>query len=235
MTAAISSLIVAMAVSFPGTRNDPSMPAECYEPKAGDIVLFHNAGLKNILFILAGSPHVTHSAIVVARPDGTLAILETPGPAFPSMLSDIPSRLRMYPGTMWVRRLRVPLTEEQSRCLTAFACSQDNKPYDLPGIAIPHFGSPYRRFGHGCVTPEQMDPPRWFCSPLVVAAGVAAGLIDPSRVKLRFTDPQDLKSDRHLDLSPCWEKAVHLKRGERQSRCWWSISCDGTRKCWSDD
>jgi hypothetical protein len=206
-----------------------------YEPKVGDLILFRHTGcLKGIVYALAGSPGATHSAVVVARPDGSLALLEAPGTDYPVMLSDIPTRLNAYKGRIWVRRLRCPLTCEQSRCLTEFACKQEGKPFDTFGFALPPFGFPTRKIIHRCLTDENLDPPRWFCSSLCVAAFVSAGLLDPCKVRPRFTDPQDLKVDRCLDLSKCWEEPVPWHRCGPRRECWWSKTCCGKVECWRE-
>jgi hypothetical protein len=51
-------------------------------------------------------------------------------------------RLHGFDGTILIRRLRKPLTAEQSRQLSDFACAQEGKPYAL-GRAIMH-ASPLR-------------------------------------------------------------------------------------------
>ena len=201
--------------------------------KPGDILLFKSGGrFKLTLYALGGSPGVTHAGIVVARPDGTLAILEAPGLNYPVMLSDVGSRHQQYPGPVWVRSLRRPLTPEQSRCLTAFACAQEGKAFFPPGFLLPAFGHPIVKRGLRCLTKEQLNPARWFCSPLVIVAGVTAGLIDPCKVRPKFTDPEDLFTDRMLDLSACWEKPVEWPRCGPQAETWWSRSCHGEVECW---
>src|SRR6476620_10982380 len=105
-----------------------------------------------------------------AAHDGSLGLLEAPGTSYPVMLSNIPSRLQAYKGDVWIRRIRCCLSEEQCRCLTEFACKQDGKPFDTAGFALPPFGFPTRKITRRCLTPEDLDQPRWFCSSLCVAA-----------------------------------------------------------------
>lgn len=224
------SLILCLAGSADG---GPSLPLDDYSAKPGDIVLFQGkGGFKNALFALGGSACATHVGIVTQRPDGSLALFEAPGLGYPVMLSDIPSRLRSSKGRIWVRRLPTPLTPEQSHSLTAFACSQLGKPYDAFGFLLPPFGHPLRKFGSRCLTAKQLDPPRWFCSSIVIAAAVAAGQLDPCKVKLRTTDPQDLKVDRDLDLSGTWDKPERLIPCGPLTKGWFSISCCGKTECW---
>jgi hypothetical protein len=206
---------------------------EHYDPKPGDILLFRSGGLlKSTLYALGGSAGVTHAAIVVAGPDGCLALLDAPGPVYPVMLSDVASRLQQYPGKVWVRSLRRPLTDEQSRRLTSFACAQVGKPFYLGGFLLPPFGRPVRRWGAKCLTEKDVNAPRWFCSQLVVVAGAVAGLLDAGNVRPRCTDPQDLSTDRLLDLSGCWEKPAPWHRCGPRAPVWWSRSCDGKVECW---
>jgi hypothetical protein len=204
-----------------------------YEPQPGDILLFsYWRPINNLISFLAHSGGATHTGMVVRRPNGTLGLLEAPGAPYPVMLSDLPSRMRYYHGRVWVRRRRTPLGPEQSACLTAFACAQEGKPFDTGGMFAPVFKSPLRRPGTGCAGPEEIDPPAWFCSALTAAAGIAAGLIDPCVSRPQTTDPEDLKRDRLLDLSPGWEEPLRYQPCAARPPCWWSESCCGQRSCW---
>ena len=226
MTTSLSLLLTAcLAAGTPETTE--------YDPQPGDLILVQTPGVaRNIVYALGCSPGVTHSAVVVARPDGSLGLLEAPGTGYPTMISDIPSRRAYMKGRVWIRRRLVPLTPEQSQCLTDFACRQVGKPFFSAGVFIPPFGKPIPKHWHGCARPEQLEPERWFCSPLCVAAFIVAGLLDPCDVKPWFVDPEDLKNDQWLDLSCGWAKPVRwLYCGERK-KCWLSISCHGEREWW---
>jgi hypothetical protein len=202
---------------------------EPYEPHEGDIVLFQAKGVvENVIYALAATPCTTHCGIVVRRCDGSLGLLEAPGTRYPVMVSDISTRLPYYNGKAWVRRLRCPLTCEQSACLTKFACAQEGKRFDTVGIVRPIFGLPVRLDRTKCCTDADLDQKQWFCSALVVAASVNAGLMDPCVVRPNFTDPQDLKVDTFLKLCQCWEEPrTWLRCGPRPDCGWWSQSC-----CW---
>jgi hypothetical protein len=227
----MSTLALVLLAGLTGGEMDLGLEGYC--PKAGDIVLFQGRGaIKNFVYALAYSPCATHAGLVVARPDGSLALLEAPGPIYPVMLSDIPSRLRSSRGRIWIRRLRTPLSPEQLKSLTAFACSQEGKPYDTIGVLIPPFGHPIRKWTRKELTIEQMDPPRWFCSSIVVVAAAVCGLIDPCTIRPRFTDPQDLKTDRCLKLLDRWESPEVWQRCSPQTKGWWSRSCTGKVECW---
>jgi hypothetical protein len=204
-----------------------------FDPQPGDIIICQAPGnLKHLVYALGCSAGATHSAIVVNRTDGSLAMLEAPGTPYPVMLSDISSRLRSYDGKIWIRRRCVPLTPEQCACLTKFACAQEGKPFATLGVLIPPFGFPVRLCINRCLRDSALDRPRWFCSELVVAAAVSAGLLDRSHVRPRFTDPEDLKTDRCLDLSCGWDKATKWERCGPKLECWWSRSCCGKVEGW---
>src|SRR5437867_1002786 len=74
-----------------------------------------------VMHNLAGTSHPTHSAIVFARPDGSMAILEG-GPHDTLHCRTMPAlgHLKSYEeeGRVWIRRRAVPLTPEQSCRLT---------------------------------------------------------------------------------------------------------------------
>lgn len=222
-----------IAVPCPCANGRAQVAWELYDPQPGDLIFFRvRRATQNLLYYLACAGGVTHVAIVVRRPDGDLVLLEAPGPAYPVMLTDIPSRLHSYDGRIFVRRRRTPLTPQQSTALTEFACAQDGKTFRTWGIILPMFASPVNRTGSKCCGPADLDAPRWFCSPLVAAAGVVAGLLDPCVVRPKFTDPEDLYTDKHLDLSCGWEKPLPCRcRGERGCG-WWSRSCSGDERWW---
>jgi hypothetical protein len=206
---------------------------QAYDPQPGDLVLFSDyKPIEDFIYFLVHSGGITHSAIVVARPNGTLALLEAPGLKYPVMLSDLPSRFRYYHGRIWVRRRLTPLSPGQSACLTAFACTQDGKSFSVGSLVTPLFHRPLRKPGMGCVRPDELDAPRWFCSDLVAAAGVAAGIMDPCVVWPKATDPEDLKSDKVLDLSCGWDKPARYQPCGPRPPCWWSESCCGDRAWW---
>lgn len=226
MTPSLALLLSACLVS--GTPE-----STCYDPQPGDLILFQSPGaLRNIAYFIGCSAGVTHSAIVVRRPDGSLGMLEAPGPNYPVMVSDIPSRRAYHKGRIWVRRRKCPLSPEQSRCLTEFACRQEDKPFYTLGVLIPMFGKPIPKHRQRCVTPDELEPDRWFCSPLVAAAMIASGLLDPCAAKPWFVDPQDLKTDRWLDLSCGWHKPYRWLDCDERNECWFSVNCRGETHWW---
>lgn len=198
---------------------------ELYIPRPGDMIFFWSGGpLKKALYRLFFVGPPSHVGMVVLLPDGHPALLEstidTNYGIWGVGLSDIPSRLAIYPGAIWVRRLRIPLTAEQSCCLTAFAVEQQGKPFAISHLLFPPLALPcngpllIKLGGHACLKRRC-----WFCSGLVAASAIAAGLLDGRVVRPGFTDPRDLFVDRFLDLSPTWEKPVSWVRDIVPSRC----------------
>lgn len=214
-------------------RKNCATVLEVYHPQPGDIILFSTYHpINDFLYFLAHSGGATHCGIVVERPNGSLGLLEAPGPSYTVMLSDISSRLRFYHGRIWVRRLCSPLSPEQSACLTSFACAQEGKPFSISAMLTPLVTHPVRKPRMGCAGPDEINPEGWFCSALTVAAGMVAGRIDPCVARPKATDPEDLKCDRRLDLSPSWEKPLRYERCVPRLECWWSESCCGQRAWW---
>src|SRR5262249_55616863 len=140
----------------------------------------------HFIFKLAHTAPPTHAAIVIAGQDGKPALLELTGPKVITakvVVMDVETRLRAYPGVVMVRRIRTPLTPEQSRDLTEFAHAQVGKSFALGRVILqatpfcPRTGLRHELFGR---TFESRN--RWFCSELVVAAGAAAHLYDGKRI-----------------------------------------------------
>jgi len=193
-------------------------PPQCYIPQPGDLFLATERDWKLRLahkIALIGPPH--HSGIVVARPDGSLALLEAgPHQTLHVFLSDLLPQLCSYPedgDEVWIRCRRIPLIPEQSAQLTAFAVAQEGKPFALLRVLIQ--GTPCRP--RGPLKTWWMGKPKydrhdWYCSELVIEACVAAGLLDHDTARPSATCPRDLffKGSRnlylnhHLDLASGW-------------------------------
>ena len=120
---------------------------------------------------------------------------------------DLLPRLRTHDGPIWVRRLRTPLSPEQSNRLTAFALAQTCKRFAVFRVALEvtplhaHGWLHSRLFGSSCVNRHY-----WFCSELAIAAMSVAGVIDPKVVKPNTIYPRDMFYDRPYDLKPYWEE-----------------------------
>jgi hypothetical protein len=195
-------------------------PPEAYQPQPGDLVLATDQNLLGKLgHWAAGSGAPQHSGIVVARPDGRLAVLEAgPHNSLHCTMSDWFETLHTYSlqERVWIRRRRMPLTPEQSCSLTAFAVMADGKPFavfrvfrQVSGfrsrgpLRIRFMGSP-----HG-------ERRAYFCAELVIEACVKAGLIDAATARPAATYPRDLFFahsrnrflDEHLDLTDWYPPA----------------------------
>ena len=189
-----------------------------YLPQPGDVML---ATDKNLFWkithdlALAFEPH--NSAIVVARSDGSLAILEAgPNDTFRIRMLDMLPHLAEYAdkGPVWIRKRKCPLTPEQSACLTDFAHRQNGKRFALGRLGWQL--TPFRDrgpFRTAVMGGPHGDRKSYFCSELVTEAGVAAGILDPATTRPSATYPHDLFFDqshnryisKHLPLVHDWE------------------------------
>jgi hypothetical protein len=195
----------------------PQGPAEAYLPQPGDIMLRLDGSVfwrTTHYMALAFDPN--GSGIVIARPDGTLAVLEAgPNDTMWVRTLDLLPHLGEYAaaGKVWIRRRRVPLTPDQSCRLTEFAMAQEGKRFALwrLGVQLTPFRcrGPLRTWVMGKPRDDRWD---WFCSELVSSACVVAGLLDPARTRPSATYPHDLfygRSynlfiDKHLDVNAGW-------------------------------
>jgi hypothetical protein len=186
----------------------PTGPREPYTPHEGDLFFFaYDSTFYRSLYLLAWTGPPSHVGIVVKLPDGRLALLEAGAWDFRHIyLIDVMPRLHSYEGDVWVRRLRRPLTAEQSANLTRFAVDQAGKRYALGRLALEV--TPLRN--HGPVNAWLFGRPwterrSWLCSELTVAAACHAGLLDPELIPPNTVYPRDLYRDDPYDLSPWWE------------------------------
>jgi hypothetical protein len=194
----------------------PRLPARPYVPQPGDIMLATDHGIfwtwAHRLGI-TGHPH--HSGVVFQKPDGSMAILEAgPYGTWRNHILDAMTHLRGYElRGVWIRQRKVPLTPEQSACLTAFCMRQDGKFFAIARLAGQW--TPFR--SRGPIRTQWMGGPHgdrrhYFCSELATEALVAAGLLDTGKTRPAATYPRDLFMDysinpfinRNFDLSECW-------------------------------
>lgn len=184
-----------------------------YQPEPGDIILYDDDNkFFHFLFKLARTAPPTHTAMVIAGSDGKPALLELTGPKVITArvtIMDIDERFRAYPGTIMVRKIREPLSPQQSRDLTQFAESQVGKPFAFPRIFLigtpfcPRHGLRKELFGA-----TYLNRNRWFCSELVVAGCATAKILDGRRCFGNATYPHDLAVDQRLDLSAKYHPPV---------------------------
>lgn len=186
-----------------------------YYPRPGDIFLYDNGSkVLDLGFKLVGSGAPIHAAIVIAREDGTPAILEV-GPnsqphAFTkTYIVDVLSRLESYPGPILVRRCKKTITPEDSKALTCFAHASEGKEFAVGRLLLQatpcRCRSGLRRllFAH-----TYLERRRWICSENVVAAATVAGILDPKEHPANAMYPRDLAFDEQYDLRGVYENAV---------------------------
>jgi hypothetical protein len=166
-------------------------------PQPGDIMLrLDKSVFWRITHWMAFAFDPNGSAIVFARPDGSLAVLEAgPNDTLWVRTLDLLPHLKEYAdaGRVWIRRRKVPLTREQSAALTAFAMKADGKRFALirlgGQLTVLRSRGPLRTWVLG---KPKGDKSTYFCSELVCEACVAAGLFDPKRTRPSATYPRDL-------------------------------------------
>ena len=182
---------------------------EVYVPQAGDIILFRNRNIfARAAYYITLSGSTTHVGLVVARPDGSLSMLEAM-PGDPVVMGDLATRLAEYTGQVSVRRRKAPLTKEESEKLTGFACGQLGKPFHLLGLLVPPVSFPFRVFSKP-VDPNCLERSRWICTSLVLRTCVAAGILCPDELNPEGACASDLATNFCLDLSCGWDTPERL-------------------------
>jgi hypothetical protein len=105
-----------------------------------------------------------------------------------------------------VRRLRCPLTEEQSCALTNFAIQQEGKRYAV--LRLVRQITPFRTRGPvrtKLFATTIMDRRRWICSDVIIAAGTLVGLFDRHAMPASAIYAWDVMHDHTYDLSCLYE------------------------------
>jgi hypothetical protein len=182
---------------------------ELYIPHEGDLVLFDDdCWYWHILYRFpAMTEPPDHSGIVVLKPDGTPALLESgPDDSDYVLIQDAIPRLNAFKGTIWIRRLKKPLDPEHSARLTNFALAQEGKKYAIWRLLLQ--GTPFRcrgKYSGKWRGKTYMNRNRWLCSELVITAGTHAGLFDPKIHKANILYPRDIIDNHVFDFSDTWE------------------------------
>jgi hypothetical protein len=196
-------------------RGGSQLKVEPYYPMPGDILLYDSLDkVVATVMKLAGTGGPSHAAMVIARREGTPAILEVGPNSRPQAFTkcyivEVYPRLSTYPGSIYVRRPHQPLNQEQSQKLTEFAEAQIGKEFAVGRLALQM--TPFRcRFGlrHTLFAGTVLNRDRWVCSENVVAAGTVAGLFDP---KVHFANamyPRDLAYDEEYNLTLTYGEPV---------------------------
>src|SRR5262245_61333898 len=123
---------------FKMTDPTPSERGERYRARAGDILLFDDhSTLTAKIYRLVGTDGPLHAAVVFRRKDGSLATLEAGTNAVMKVFNfDLQPRLHKFDGTILVRRLHQPLTEDQEHRMEEFAVAQEGKRYAIGRLAL---------------------------------------------------------------------------------------------------
>ncbi len=186
-----------------------------YFPQPGDLLLYDCLNPKiTLAFKMVGSGTPMHSAIVIARPEGTPAILEVGPNSTPRAFTQVAivpvlPRLASYPGSILMRRPRQPLSGQQSADLTRFALAQEGKDFAVGRLALQI--TPFHcRYGlrHLLFARTTLDRDKWVCSENTVAAATIAGLMDPRVHFANAMYPRDLTYDEKYDLSATFSEPV---------------------------
>jgi hypothetical protein len=195
-------------------------PAVHYAPQPGDIVLAANNSIFSVIgHYAAGTGYPNHSMIVFARKDGSLGILEA-GPHGKlkqgMVISACLPHLASYEdeGRLWVRQRKVPLTAEQSACLTEFAYKEEGKRFAV--VRVDAQATPFRsRMPVRAVWLGKPNPEKnaFFCSELVLNGCVYAGLMSTETTRPACTYPRD------IFFGKCSNPFVN--RSLREMECGW--------------
>lgn len=171
-----------------------------YEPREGDWIFFDDMSkFWTFLYKIAHTAPPFHVGIVVKKPDGQLAVLESgPDDTLHVWVLDLITRLHTFKGILQVRRVKRCLSPEESARLTAFAEEQKGKRYAMwrllcQGSPVKTKGGPLRE---ACAY-TKFNGCRWLCAEIVVTASALVGLTDPKKIKGSNTYPLDI-IDNHL-------------------------------------
>jgi hypothetical protein len=166
----------------------------------GDIIVSTTKDRKTTLaYLLAGTWKPTHVGVVVAKPDGELAVLEAVGGDEKCVKWD---SLALRPGRptdamLWVRQPMTPLSALQSERLTQFAQRVVGKPYAMARVGL--FTTPLRARGpvrtYFIGRPKD-DRNKYFCVDVILDGFAAAGVLPPNKLRPGATFPRDLFTDR---------------------------------------
>ncbi len=179
-----------------------------YKPIEGDILFFTDEKwARRVIFWLAGTGRPYHVGLVVKDETGKLATLEArPHSESWVFLLDLKERMSTYHGSIWVRRLRKPMANEESRKLTEFAHSQQGKPFAMIRLAFE--GTPLNvRAGLGqfLFASHGTEKTNWFCSELTTAALIECGVFEGRGAKPNCVYPRDLFYDRSFKVGDLYE------------------------------
>jgi hypothetical protein len=178
------------------TPQNPGTPIG-WKPEVGDILFMTSPDPgQTITYALARTWHPFHIAIIARRSNGELGIFESGGGGdLRVTFRPILGRLGAYDmfaerRFTWARRIRRPLTPEQSRLITTLAEPQIDKPF-VPYSRLAWFWLP----GHPAPRPTRFDQDKWFCSDVIVAVLNEANVLPKGQFEPGSTTPRELFTD----------------------------------------
>lgn len=186
---------------------------ETYCPKEGDWLFFDDMSKWwTFLYKIGNTAPPFHAGIVVKKPDGQLAVLESgPDDTLHVFVLDLIPRLQTFKGILQVRRCKRVLTPDESARLTAFAEAQKGKRYAVwrllaQGTPIKTKGGPLRE---ACAH-TLFDRRRWLCAEITVTGSAVVGLTDPKKVCGSNTYPLDIiDNHKHPELAEVYEEFAY--------------------------
>lgn len=206
------------AYSIDKQRRGPSFH---YEPQPGDVLLLSNTNFAwSTAYFLCGTGAPGHSALVARMDDGTLGLIEAGFNEEPFVnFVSLEERLHEYPGTIWVRRRKAPITAEQSRMLTEYGQIIDGRRYGVVRLLAQL--TPFRT--RGPIRTYFMGKPRgirdsYICSEAVLEGLVLAGVLDAETTRPSATYPKDMFFDE--SLNPYIDKHLPLACGWHVPSLW---------------
>jgi len=212
---------------WPITSGDPKQiarhEATPWEMKEGDLVFYAAKDrVFRVLYRMAWSREPYHVSIVFRTSSGELRLLEA-GPKGHKgvVLLDPAKRFRDHQlqtedGVLWVRRLRTPLTSEQSARLTQFAEAQNGKDFALVRLGFQVTIFKERTPVVRRLIPDANDDQRnWFCSELVTEAMRSIGVISCNARAGNAIMPHHLWDNDPIDLRCQYENALRWTYGPK--------------------
>jgi hypothetical protein len=188
------------AYSIDKQRRGPSFP---YEPQPGDVLLLSNTNFAwATAYFMCGTGAPGHTALVARLEDGTLGIIEAGFNEEPFVnFTSLRDRLHDYPGTIWVRRRKTPITAEQSKALTDYGRIINGRRYGVVRLLAQL--TPFR--SRGPIRTYFLGKPKgirssYICSEAVLEGLVMAGLLDAETTRPSATYPRDMFFDESLNL-----------------------------------
>jgi hypothetical protein len=194
----------------------PRLPLTTYDPQAGDVVLFSDANFVwKMFYALAFTGTPGHSGMVVLMEDGRPGIIEAGyDTSIWIRMTPLEQRLCEFKGTIWIRRRKTPVSDEQSRVLTEFSEIIDGRRYSVSRFLAQLTPLSAR----GPIKTKFVGKPKgirtsYICSEAVLEGLVLAGLVDSETTRPAATFPRDLFFDsspnryieRHPPLIHGWE------------------------------